>query len=48
MTKSCPPSLFQDEADVLLFRRLVESGVGDGVGPVHFQYLPWADVMEAR
>ena len=30
----------QDEADVLLFCCLVESGVGDGLGPVHFQYLP--------
>ena len=39
MTKSCPPSFFQDEADVLLFCCLVESGVGDGLGPVHFQYL---------
>ena len=39
-TKPCPPSLFQDEADVLLFCCLVESGVGDGLGPVHFQYLP--------
>ena len=34
------PSLFQVEADVLLFCCLVESGVGDGLGPVHFQYLP--------
>ena len=28
----CPPSLFQDEADVMLFCCLVESGVGDYVG----------------
>ena len=38
MTKPCP--LFQDQAYVLLLCCLVESGVGDGLGPVHFQYLP--------
>ena len=31
MTKPCPPSLFLDEADVLLFCCLVESGVGYGL-----------------
>ena len=45
MTKPCPS--FQDEADVLLFCCLVEPGVGDGLGPIHFQYLPKAGVMEA-
>ena len=40
MTKPCPPSLFQEEADVLLFCCFLESGVGDDLGPVHFQYLP--------
>ena len=40
MIKPYTPSLFQDEADVLLFYWLVESGVGDGLGPTHFQYLP--------
>ena len=47
MTKPCQPSPFQDGADVLLFCCLVESGVGDGLGPLHFQYLPQAGVMEA-
>ena len=32
-------SFFQDEADVLLFFCLVESRVGDGLGPVHFHHL---------
>ena len=39
MTKPCPHSL--------LFCCLVESGVGDGLGPVHVQCLPKACVMEA-
>ena len=46
MTKPCPPSIFQDEADVL-FCCLMESGVGDGLGLVHFQYIPLACVVEA-
>ena len=47
MTMPCPPSLFQDKAEVLLFCCLVESGVGDGLGPVHLQYFPQAGVVEA-
>ena len=38
MTKPCTPSLFQDKVDVL-FCCLVESVVGDGLRPVHFQSL---------